>query len=119
MVTAKLMVAGISILFAILLGGMILGAILGLFKGLLVIKTGIHPFIIALGGLTIFRGLTLLVSDARPVFGFPSSFQRIVVGKLLGLPVPILIAVFVAFIFYLITTKRVLSTGEETLCNWW
>jgi len=109
MVTAKLMVAGVPVLLAILLGGIILGAILGLFNGFLVVRTGLHPFIITLGGMTIFRGLTLVISDARPVFGFPPVFQKIIAGNILGIPMPILIALFVAFVFYLITTKTILG----------
>ena len=109
MVTAKLMVNGVPVLFAILVGGIIFGAILGLFNGFLVIKTGLHPFIITLGTMSIYRGLTLVISNARPVFGFPPVFQKIIVGKYLGIPMPILIALFVAFVFYLITTKTILG----------
>ena len=109
MVTARLMIAGVPVLLAILLGGIILGAILGLFNGFLVIKTGLHPFIITLGGMTIFRGLTLVISGARPVFGFPPLFQKIIAGNILGIPMPTLIALFVAFVAYLITTKTILG----------
>ncbi len=109
MVTAKLMVGGVPIVISILLGGIVLGGLLGLFNGFLVIRTGLHPFIITLGGLTIFRGITLVISDARPVYGFPARFQKIVAGDILGVPVPIIIALLIAFIFFLITTKTVLG----------
>ncbi len=109
MVTAKLMVGGVPIVISILLGGIVLGGLLGLFNGFLVIRTGLHPFIITLGGLTIFRGITLVISDARPVYGFPARFQKIVAGDILGVPVPIIIALLTAFIFFLITTKTVLG----------
>lgn len=109
MVTAKLLVNGVPIVLAILLGGVILGGLLGLVNGFLVVQTGLHPFIITLGGLTIFRGLTLVISNARPVYGFPAAFQRTVAGSLFGIPIPILIALTVALLFYLITTKTILG----------
>ena len=107
MVTAKMLVAGVPILLAILLGGMVLGGVLGLINGFLVVRTGLHPFIITLGGLTIFRGLTLVISDARPVYGFPAEFQRMVAGDILGIPIPIIIALTVAVIFYIFATKTI------------
>ena len=109
MVTAKLLVNGVPIILAILLGGVILGGLLGLVNGFLVVQTGLHPFIITLGGLTIFRGLTLVISNARPVYGFPAAFQKTVAGSLVGIPIPILIALAVAILFYLITTKTILG----------
>jgi D-allose transport system permease protein len=109
MVTAKMMVGGVPIIVAILVGGVILGGLLGLINGILVVQTGLHPFIITLGGLTIFRGLTLVISDARPVYGFPAAFQRIVAGDIVGIPVPIIIALAVAMLFYIITTKTILG----------
>jgi len=51
----------------------------------------------------------LVISYARPVFGFPPVFQNIVTGDVLGISIPILITLFVAFIFYLITIKTVLG----------
>ncbi|MCK5614584.1 D-allose ABC transporter permease [Candidatus Pacearchaeota archaeon] len=109
MVTAKMMISGVPIVVAILLGGVILGGFLGFCNGLLVAKTGLHPFIITLGGLSIFRGLTLVISDARPVYGFPPNFQKAFAGEIIGIPILIIIALVVAFLFYLITNKTVLG----------
>ncbi len=109
MVTAKLLVNGVPILLSVLFGGVILGGALGLVNGFLVVQTGLHPFIITMGGLTIFRGLTLVISDARPVYGFPPAFQRTIAGSLCKIPIPILIALAVAVLFYIITTKTILG----------
>ncbi len=109
MVTAKMMVNGVPIIISILVGGVLLGGFLGLCNGFLVVQTGLHPFIITLGGLTIFRGVTLVISDARPVYGFPAAFQNTIAGDVVGIPVPIIIALAVAGIFYLITKKTILG----------
>ena len=109
MVTAKMMVGGVPIILAILIGGILFGGLLGFINGILVVQTGLHPFIITLGGLTVFRGLTLVISNARPVYGFPAAFQRTVAGDVIGIPVPIIIALAVAVLFYVITTKTILG----------
>jgi D-allose transport system permease protein len=92
---------------AVLLGGVLLGALLGAINGVLVNVTQLHPFIITLGMMAIYRGLTLILSDARSVFGFPSGFSNIVAGRLLGIPVPVLIALAVAgFLYFLASYTR-------------
>jgi D-allose transport system permease protein len=107
MVTAQLMVAGCPPWLAVLLGGVLLGALLGAINGVLVNVTQLHPFIITLGMMAIYRGLTLILSDARSVFGFPSGFSNIVAGRLLGIPVPVLIAFAVAgFLYFLASYTR-------------
>jgi D-allose transport system permease protein len=107
MVTAQLMVAGCPPWLAVLLGGVLLGALLGAINGVLVNVTQLHPFIITLGMMAIYRGLTLILSDARSVFGFPSGFSNIVAGRLLGIPVPVLITLAVAgFLYFLASYTR-------------
>lgn len=108
MVTAQLMVAGVPPWLAVLLGGVLLGALLGALNGFLVNVTQLHPFIITLGMMAIYRGLTLIISDARSVFGFPVAFSNVVAGRVLGLPVPVLIAVAVSgFLYFLASYTKV------------
>ena len=58
MVSALLMANGWDMWLALLVGGVLLGAFLGLLNGTLVVATKLHPFIITLGSNMIFRGLT-------------------------------------------------------------
>ena len=107
MVTAQLMVAGCPPWLAVLLGGVLLGALLGALNGWLVNITELHPFIITLGMMAIYRGLTLIISDARSVFGFPVEFSNVLAGRVLGIPVPVLIAIAVAgFLYFLASYTR-------------
>ncbi|MFM0738803.1 D-allose ABC transporter permease [Paraburkholderia xenovorans] len=102
MVMAKLMVAGMPFWIAILVGGLGTGVVLGLVNGALVNLTQLHPFIITLGTAAIYRGVTLIISDSRSVFGFDRAFVNIVAGRIVGIPVPILIAAVVAgFLFFM------------------
>ncbi|WP_213781303.1 D-allose ABC transporter permease [Caballeronia sp. dw_276] len=104
MVMAKLMMAGMPVWLAVLIGGVGTGALLGAINGALVNLTQLHPFIITLGTAAIYRGVTLIVSDSRSVFGFDRSFTDVVAGRIFGVPVPIIIAVVVAG-FLLFLTK--------------
>ena len=74
MVTAKLMLAGVDPFLAAMIGGVLVGGALGAINGCLVNWTGLHPFIITLGTNAIFRGITLVISDANSVYGFSFDF---------------------------------------------
>lgn len=123
MVSAQLMVAGMPFWLAILLGGVLLGAMLGAINGLLVNVTQLHPFIITLGTMAIYRGLTLIISDARSVFGFDPRFSDIVAGHILGVPVPVLIAVVVSGFLYFLARftklgRNIYALGGNAQAAW-
>jgi D-allose transport system permease protein len=115
MVAAKMMVAGMPVPLAILLGGIVVGALLGGFNGFLVNKTGLHPFIVTLGTLSIYRGLTLIISDAKPVFGLPQTFKSGIAGWIGPIPIPVIIALIVALVFIFITNKTKLGRNIYAL----
>lgn len=104
MLTAKFMVGGMNPVVAILLG-ILIGASLGMINGLLVNSTGLHPFIITLGTQAIFRGITLIISNARSVFGFPASFTMGIGGAVIGIPVPVIVALVTALLLGFLTIK--------------
>ncbi|GGD94818.1 cytochrome c6 [Aureimonas endophytica] len=104
-VTGKLLVAGFDPTLAVLIGGVGTGLALGAINGLLVNFTGLHPFIITLGTNAIFRGLTLIVSGAAPVYGFPFAFTDALAGSILYVPVPVIVALVVAVLLWYLTTQ--------------
>ena len=105
MITGKMLISGYPVLVCILVGGVLTGALLGAINGGLVNLTGLHPFIITLGTQSIYRGITLIISDARPVFGFPTKFTNSVAGWIWKIPVPVIIALAVALVMAFITKK--------------
>ena len=60
----------LAVLFALTLG-----ALLGLFNGLIITKVKIPPLIVTLSTLAIYRGFAFGMSQARSVGGYPESFQ--------------------------------------------
>lgn len=105
MCVAKLMVAGVNPVLAVIVG-IVMGAALGAINGILVNVTGLHPFIITLGTQSIFRGVTLIISNSSAVFGFPASFTKFISYKLFNIfPIVAIIALLVALILSFVTRK--------------
>jgi D-allose transport system permease protein len=115
MMTAKLMVAGVHPVLAVLIGGILVGIVLGAINGALVNFTGLHPFIITLGTNAIFRGVTLIISGANPVFGFPYEFITALTGNIWFIPAPVVLALVVALILWFVTAKSRLGRNIYAL----
>ncbi|MDR2528907.1 MAG: D-allose ABC transporter permease [Synergistaceae bacterium] len=110
MATAKIMAVGLHPIFAVLAGSIGVGALLGAVNGALVNFTRLHPFIITLGTQSIYRGLTLILSNAKPVFGFPQSFKTALGGMLFGrIPMPVATALTVAAVLWFLTSRTVMG----------
>ncbi len=64
----------------IAIGGFLVAVIVcglcGLFNGVLIALFGLPPFIATLGTLGMFRGLAMIISDGRPVYGFGREFLQ-------------------------------------------
>jgi ribose/xylose/arabinose/galactoside ABC-type transport system permease subunit len=71
-----------------MVAALLAGVAMGLFNGVFVAYARIAPFIATLGGLTIFRGATLVYTDGRPITGLPDAFDLLGNGVRLGVPVP-------------------------------
>ena len=115
MVTAKLMLAGVDPFLAAMIGGVLVGGALGAINGCLVNWTGLHPFIITLGTNAIFRGITLVISDANSVYGFSFDFVNFFAASVIGIPVPVIFSLIVALILWFLTTRMRLGRNIYAL----
>lgn len=90
-----------------LLVGLLVGAAFGVANGALVAGLSIPPFVATLGTLGVAQGLALVLSDGQSVVGIPRHVRELYSGSLLGLPIPILIAVetYLAFHVLLYRTR--------------
>ncbi len=59
---------------------LVIGALVGVFQGYWIAYLKIPSFIVTLGGMLIFRGLTLLTLQGEAVGPFPVEFQRLSTG---------------------------------------
>lgn len=109
---ASLMVAGIPVPLAIALT-LGVGAACGLFSGTLIAWAGLQPFIVTLGGLSLFSAIALIFTGGNPVFGIPTTFRDIINSSLFGVPMPIVIVAIIAFVLWTVMNKTPL--GEYIL----
>lgn len=103
-ITAGLLVSGHAIVPAILIG-MVVGALLGLFNGLLITRAQIPPFIATLGTMTAARGFTLVYTDGRPITGMEEAFRYLGGGYIAAIPVPVVIMVMIFVAAYIMLKK--------------
>jgi inositol transport system permease protein len=92
-------------LFVAILAACGAGALVGLINGSLVARTRIPPFIATLGTLTAIRGAALLYTGGRPISDLTDGYNFIGQGDLLGIPVPILILVFMALVTHVLYSQ--------------
>jgi ribose transport system permease protein len=83
------------------------GALAGAFNGLLVIRFQINAFIVTLATYIAIRGLGLVLTGGRSMYGLPGDFRSVATVELLGIPLLVLILVvaYVAFSVILARTR--------------
>jgi ribose transport system permease protein len=100
MLLGLMVVAGIPDIVAIPTV-LIIGALLGCFNGILISKLKLQAFIVTLATMTMFSGLTMIISDGIPAMGITKNapvldfFSQ---GSILGIPFPM----FVLIVFYIL-----------------
>jgi len=90
--TALLLVSEVPVWLAVL-AGLLLGAAIGTFNGFIVSKVGINPFVTTLSSLSLFRGLTLILTRGKNISGLPDGFKALGQTTVFGIQTPIIIAV--------------------------
>ena len=98
--TADLMARDVAVGLAIV-AGLGCGLLAGALNGLLITKGQLPSFIVTLGTMSLLRGLVLIYSQGTPVYGVPPEFKSLIGGRLLGVPIPVLIAAVIAILAYL------------------
>ena len=88
-----------------LLAGLATGAAAGLMNGLLITRGKLPPFIATLGMMSVARGLTLFVTDGRPISGFDAGFRTLATGRVLGIPASVLLAAALYVVAHLVLTR--------------
>lgn len=90
-----------SLFLAVVLG-MALGAVLGMFNGVIITFGSVPPIIATLGTLSIYRGLVFFYSQGTWInsFELPKNFKSLSKDILLGLPNMVIVAIVIAVIVY-------------------
>jgi ribose transport system permease protein len=100
-----------------ILGGLLAGGMAGITNGLVISRMKIPPFIATLGMLYITKGLSLVISELKPIyFNDTPLFREMAMGSVLGRIIPgfevpnaVLILFGAALIAHIILTRTVLG----------
>jgi ribose transport system permease protein len=113
MIGALLMNAGTPVPAAILVA-LLAGGAAGLLNGLLVVTTGVTPFIVTLGTMSVFNGLALVINTGRPVYELPTDFTAgVLTMEYAGVPAPVWIMIAATIFFGIVLRRTIL--GEYAL----
>lgn len=85
--------------------GLVTGTLLGMFNGISAIKLKVHPLIITLGTMTIFQGISYIISKSNSIYGLDPAFKFIGQGYVLGIPFCVILAIISAIIGSFILNK--------------
>jgi ribose transport system permease protein len=99
---------GAPVPVAVLLGALS-GSAAGALNGLMVTRGKLPPFIATLGMMSVARGAALLISDGRPISGFPDTLRVLATGRPLGVPAPVLLMLVLYVMTHVMLTRTVLG----------
>ena len=85
----------------------IICAALGLLTGAIIAKLNIIPLLVTLGTMTLFQGISLLMTKGYTISGFPKFITFIGNGNVGGVPTSIILFAIVVIITYIILDKTV------------
>ena len=105
-VAASLLASGMDPIIAMGIA-LMLGLVLGAINGVIITKGKVAPFIATLATMTIYRGLTLVYTEGRPISGLGDSltFQLFGKGYFFGIPVPVVTMILTFAVLYFILHK--------------
>ena len=96
----------------------------GLLNGGMIVALRVHPFIITLGTMAIFRGVAFVITKGQSVGGFPQAFRDLVRwetgGGLSLVPLAVMLAVTVAggiYLSRLAAGRRIYAVGGNELAS--
>ena len=120
--TGVILTGGIPVPVA-MLAALVIGVIFGVVSGFLVTKGRLQPFIATLITMTVYRGVTMIYTEGKPISGLGSSAFLKFIGKgaVFGIPFPVIVLVVVFAIFYFVLNKttfgrRIYATGSNAEC---
>lgn len=88
-----------------LLLALLFGALVGFINGFLVVKLEINAFIVTLAAYIGVRGLGLVLTGGRSVFGLPESFRAVANAEVFHIPVLVLLLLATYLIFHFVLTR--------------
>jgi len=97
MIMAMMMASGAAPGIAVIVG-LLLGILFGAGNGLLIAGLKLQPFLVTLGSMSVYRGITLIISNGLPVRGFSKVYVNFMTSLNKIFPIPIIISLVLAIL---------------------
>jgi ribose transport system permease protein len=92
-----------------ILPALLVGAIAGVFNGLLIALFRISPFIVTLGTGSILQGFALMAANGQPISDVPANFSTLYYATVMGVPGPLLVAALVSIVLWFMFKKMLIG----------
>lgn len=102
-ITASMLANDTNSFLAVIIG-LLAGTLMGGLNGVLVTKGKVAPFIATLATMTVFRGLTLVYTEGKPISFSNDTFSLLGKGYFLEIPIPV-ICMLIFFVIVLLILK--------------
>ncbi|MFN4142907.1 ABC transporter permease [Aestuariivirga sp.] len=98
------------------LAAIAVGVLGGLLQGIAITRLKVPAFVVTLGGMSVFRGAALLFAAGGPISGFQPDYTWWGQGRILSVPVPVIIFLVAAVIAHVVLSytrygRRVYAVG--------
>ncbi|MDO5088735.1 MAG: ABC transporter permease [Leptotrichiaceae bacterium] len=98
----KLLNGGVPIIIAVLIG-LFIGFVLGIINGILITKAKLQPFIVTLGTMSVYRGISYIITGGWPVLDISEKFRKMYDGDIMDFfPISVLILFSVSILMYIL-----------------
>lgn len=105
-VSSGLMVLHVNLWLAAAVA-LVIGGLAGLVNGVFVAYARLAPFIVTLGTMTLYRGLTEIYTNGNPIFNLPPAFSNFGAGTLLSIPIPVYLTAVVFMVAWVVLKRSV------------
>lgn len=89
-----------------IIAAIIIGALCGTLNGVLIARFKLQPMIATLGMMSIARGAALTIANGKTITGYPPSFRWIGSGRIMDIPVQIVLMLILYAIMYYVLKYR-------------
>jgi ribose transport system permease protein len=95
---------GIDIWLSVLIG-LLVGVLAGALNGYLVARFKMQAIVVTIGSLVMLRGFVYVLTEGRPISGYPMSFYFLGQGSIGWIPFNVLVMISMFILFYIILNR--------------
>lgn len=95
----------IPVIVLAILAGWLVSLLIGLINGILIAQIGVSPILATLGTMTLFEGISIVLTKGYVISGFPEEYQFLGNGVFIGIPIPFIIFLVLALFVSIILRK--------------